>query len=336
MLCGIAYADSMEEPFDEGSYTHPHLMIEVAPDRRLNLFCLGRGEPTVIFDAGWGNWSLIWRKVQLKVADFTRACSFDRAGSGFSDGAMLPRDTEALTDDEHALITAAEIPSPYVLVGHSIAGLSSILYADNYLKELAGMVLVDPSFSHQSSIMASIPGLAQLLVPIDRQSRATTEACADAAHRHALPTSPELVDACLDHDPGFGSPLIKATDAMALRVDHWKDVISELSSFETLSGGDQSDPDSIELDASKHPLGDLNLIILTAGKVLKAPGMTEDQEAALFSGWKAAHDELASRSTRGQNIVVPNSSHYIQLDDPQIVIDQIRNVVVAARQHDRE
>lgn len=329
--CGIAAADPLAASFDEDLYTHSHLMVAVTPDRRLNLFCLGHGEPTVIFDAGWGNWSLTWRKVQPQVASFTTACSYDRAGLGFSDGAELPRDTEALTNDEHALIGAAGIKSPYILVGHSLAGLSSILYANRYQAELAGMVLVDPSLAHQSQVMASVPGLTELLVPIDRMVRTNTAACADAARNHSMPTIQELISWCLDHNSGFGPALVATTDSMASRVDHWQDAISELGNFETLSGGDQHDPDSAELDASKRSLGALNIIVLTAGKSLQAPGMTEAQKAALSSAWKAAHDELAARSTRGQNILVPNSSHYIQDDEPQVVIDQIYNVVVLAR-----
>ena len=331
LTCGVAAADPLAPSFDEEPYTHPHLMVSVAPGRKLNLFCLGHGEPTVIFDAGWGEWSLTWRKVQPQVASFTTACSYDRAGLGFSDGAPLPRDTEALTNDEHALISAAGIKSPYVLVGHSLAGLSSILYADRYQAELAGMVLVDPSLAHQSQVMASIPGLVELLAPLDRTVRANTAACADAAENQRMPTTPELIGWCLDHDLGFGPALVAVTDFMASRVDHWQDAISELGSFETLSGGKQHDPDSMELDANKRPLGTLNLIVLTAGKALQASGMTEVQEASLSSAWKAAHDELAARSTRGQSILVPKSSHYIQNDDPQIVIDQVHNVVTSAR-----
>src|SRR6058998_690879 len=72
-------------------YTRPGRIVAAADGARLNLYCMGSGSPTVIFDSGWEDWAPAWAKVQPEVAKFTRACSYDRAGVGFSDAGPMPR-----------------------------------------------------------------------------------------------------------------------------------------------------------------------------------------------------------------------------------------------------
>jgi hypothetical protein len=71
-------------------YAQPGKLVSVN-GFRLNLYCMGSGSPTVIFDSGWGDWAPAWSKVQPEIAKFTRACSYDRAGTGFSDPGPMPR-----------------------------------------------------------------------------------------------------------------------------------------------------------------------------------------------------------------------------------------------------
>jgi pimeloyl-ACP methyl ester carboxylesterase len=112
--------------------------------RRLYINCSGAGGgPTVILEAGFGNYSSTWNRVQPEVTKFARVCSYDRAGLGGSDPAPTPRTVVAFTEDLHALLSNAKVPGPYVLVGHSLGGILARLYASYYPAEVAGMVLVD-------------------------------------------------------------------------------------------------------------------------------------------------------------------------------------------------
>ena len=98
------------------------------------------GGPTVVLEAGHGNDSTIWLSVQVAVGPDTRVCSYDRANApgGASDPAPTPRTAEEVVADLHALLAAAEVPGPYVLVGHSLGGLFVRLYAGRYPDEVAG------------------------------------------------------------------------------------------------------------------------------------------------------------------------------------------------------
>src|SRR5262249_54543232 len=76
-------------PGDE-VYSRPGTLIPTT-GTRLNFYCMGTGSPTVVFDSGWEDWAPVWTIVQPEVARFTRACSYDRAGAGFSDPGPMPR-----------------------------------------------------------------------------------------------------------------------------------------------------------------------------------------------------------------------------------------------------
>ena len=329
VACRPALAGPARPPFDPAPFLHPQRLVTIAPGRRLNLFCTGHGKPVVILDSGLGGPTTAWASVQPAMSGFTEVCSYDRAGQGFSDPGPLPRDTDALVDDLHALLHAAALPPPYVLVGHSLAGLDAVLFADRYRPELAGMVLVDPSFAHQQEAFGTVPGVARMLA----QDVPDLQPCLDAARTRHLPTTTPLVDLCLDHDPTYSPALTKVLDRMALSPDHWSALTSELASFRLSPTASGPDVDSAELDRQARPLGDLPLIVLTAGDGKSGFGLPAPQDAALNRLRMAGHDRIAALSSAGRNQVVPDTGHYIQLDRPQIVIAAIREVVDDVRGH---
>ena len=124
-------------------------MVEVG-EHRVHLNCIGQGSPTVVLDGGWGYTSVEWSGwVQPEVANHTRVCAYDRAGMGWSEPEPGPAHAIQTTTELHTLLQEADEEGPYVLVGHSLAGLYSRIYADRYPEEVAGMVLVDSSHPDQ-------------------------------------------------------------------------------------------------------------------------------------------------------------------------------------------
>ena len=136
-------------------------LVDIGGGRRLWLECRGAGSPTVILEAGAGNNGQNWDAVGLPpssqqtavlpgVAAFTRVCAYDRPGTildfehrSRSDPAPMPRDAGDVVADLHALLTAAAVPGPYVLAGHSTGGLIVRLYAATHPDRVAGLVQVD-------------------------------------------------------------------------------------------------------------------------------------------------------------------------------------------------
>src|SRR5215213_6165761 len=137
----------------ERAYPPPGEMVDVG-GYSLHINCTGQGSPTVILDAGSGLFSTQWVRVQREVSHTTRVCAYDRAGMGWSQMGPDPRDAQQITSELHTLLSKAGIEGPYVLVGHSLGGISMLTYANRYPDEVAGVALVDSStdpdqFSHQ-------------------------------------------------------------------------------------------------------------------------------------------------------------------------------------------
>ncbi len=103
----------------------------------------GKGEPTVVLDAGLGDTSETWELVQPEVAKFSRVFSYDRAGLGRSEKAPTPRTCEDMVTDLRKLLTASNVHPPNILVAHSWSGINARWYASQYPNEIAGMVLID-------------------------------------------------------------------------------------------------------------------------------------------------------------------------------------------------
>ena len=105
---------------------------------RLHLHRYRTGSPPVVFDAALGGSSLSWTYVQPAVAAFTTACTYDRAGFGWSDAGPLPRTAGRIADELHTLLTTAAIAPPFVLVGHSFGAFSIRAYAARHRKTSPG------------------------------------------------------------------------------------------------------------------------------------------------------------------------------------------------------
>src|SRR5437016_9764408 len=140
LLLGI-HGTANAAPGDE-IYTRPGTLVR-ADGTRLNLYCTGTGSPTVVFDSGWEDWAPVWTIVQPEVAKWTRACSYDRAGAGFSDPGPMPRTSVRIADELRRALHNARIQGPYILVGHAFGGDNVRTFADRYAREVAGLVLID-------------------------------------------------------------------------------------------------------------------------------------------------------------------------------------------------
>jgi pimeloyl-ACP methyl ester carboxylesterase len=133
--------------------------------RKLSIQCWGNGSPVVILESGLGVYSGTWYKVAPEVAKFTRVCIYDRYGLGLSEAPLTPRTSDHMVAELHELLTKAQVPPPYILVGQSFGGLNIHLFASTYSKEAVGLVFVDaihPDFDRR---------LEPLLSPAQAQQR---------------------------------------------------------------------------------------------------------------------------------------------------------------------
>jgi pimeloyl-ACP methyl ester carboxylesterase len=175
----------------------PHL-VDIG-GRRMNLVCVGEGSPTLLFDVGAGSNLLTWQPIAHRAEALTRACFYDRAGYGYSDPSPRPMTLDNVTDDLHRLLKAAHVEGPFVLVGHSIGGLYATMYTDRYPDEVAGLVLIDPSFAGQGPPAMTPEQKAQMQKAAEAGD-VKTMSCADLARAGKL--SPSDPQGCFAFAPG--------------------------------------------------------------------------------------------------------------------------------------
>jgi pimeloyl-ACP methyl ester carboxylesterase len=133
----------------------PGVLVDIG-GHKLHLRCVGPADarPIVILEAGGGGSSRDWSLVQDLLSSRVRTCAYDRAGLGWSEPGPAPRTMRQEVFELHALLEAAKVPGPFVIVGHSIGGLLVRLYTERYGGEVVGVVLVDPT--HESDMLGSV------------------------------------------------------------------------------------------------------------------------------------------------------------------------------------
>jgi pimeloyl-ACP methyl ester carboxylesterase len=292
--------------------------------RRMNMVCIGHGAPAVVFESGLGGNLLNWQKVREPVAALTTACFYDRAGYGYSDPSSRPTMAQNVTDDLYWLLGKSGVERPIVLVGHSLGGLYATLYADQFPSQVAGLVLIDPLFAGED--LDETPDEEQRAATIYAQSQAFIARCAALARDGRLSTGGPA--GCFQVPAGSTPAEANYLFRQFLEPSRWDVMLSESKNTHAANALSE---DELEEQRAARTFGDKPLIVLTAGIIPPQPGDTPEEHAKSVAHWKAGHDRLAARSTRGESIIVPNATHMIQLDQPQTVIDAIRKVVLAAR-----
>ena len=318
-LAFSALAADATPPVDQREYARPHDLVDVGGGRRLNLYCAGKGSPTVVFDSGSGLAGWDWLLVHSKVATRTRACIYDRAGFGFSDPGDRPGTSANAVDDLHTLLSAANVPAPYVLVGHSYGGTNVQLYAYTYPNDVVGLVNVDGAHEDESARLDRITqGKLTMLM---RQYSEGAEACVAAARRHEMAPGSEAFTECVGEPPPmFGGPLAAVYVANRLSRSFW-----EAGRSEEVNAAVSDE----QLRQARKSFGNLPLAYLTRGvSPYLVPGKPQSElNKATERDVLAMHDEIARLSSRGTNRVVPGAGHSIHVDKPQAVIDAIDEVL---------
>jgi len=304
-------------PGDE-IYTRPGTLVP-ADGTRLNLYCMGSGSPAVVFDSGWEDWAPVWTIVQPEVAKWTRACSYDRAGAGFSDPGPLPRTSVRIADELRSALHNGGIEGPYILVGHAFGGDNVRTFAARHPGEVAGLVLVEADVT---SSPEERRGQARLIASL----RECRDAIAAGKPLPALPGRPART--CAQQffrglpeamwSPELNAKLLELAQTKVAMYDAY---ISEM---------EQMPQDETYLEKHSRPLGSLPIRVLSTGNhgihaldqahPLNAEQQKYEQEVAREqAGWLAL-------SSNAKQLFTDKSSEYIPFDQPNFVVDAIHEV----------
>jgi pimeloyl-ACP methyl ester carboxylesterase len=324
----LVAAHAAAQDTGDSVYARPGQLVDVG-GFRLNLYCMGSGSPTVVFDSGWGDWAPAWSKVQPEVAKWTRACSYDRAGTGFSDPGPMPRTSVRIAKELRTALHRAGIAGPYILVGSAFGGDNVRTFADLYMDEVAGLVLddADPvdleppamreeSHRGQAQIPTDMRDCRKLIaehkpLPIKapRPGR-PPQTCAQQFFFRGLP-EPEW-------SPELNAKLLELAQTKVAMYDAYA---SEM---------EQTPADEIYLQQHQRSLGSRPIRVLTSGN--HAVGHLERKPPDTPEHLKYEQDTTAAQarwlslSSNSKQIFTHNSSEYIQFDEPETLIKAIREV----------
>lgn len=328
VVCPLNIRAEPADAVDYKAYAGPQRLVEVEPGRRLNLVCMGEGTPTVVFDSGLAEPTSTWFRVQPRVAQHTRACSYDRAGSGFSDAGTQPGTSANIVHDLRRLLAAAKIEPPFLLVGQSYGGMNVRLHYYLHPDEVVAMVLVDPSHEDQTEgyRLLSPRGYTRAQwKALGDPGLAARRACVVAAAQGFEPGT-EAFRNCVFDAPEQMPPLLRRAylDMQQRPAFHQAQLTEEESVFATSAE---------QLSAARRSFMDLPVIVLTQAPDV-AP-LRNWETAALRKArgamWQNLHAGLAAGSARGVHRVIADSDHSIQLSQPDAVVAAIIEVLDKVR-----
>jgi pimeloyl-ACP methyl ester carboxylesterase len=299
---------------------------------RLHLNCTGSNKgsrPTVVLESGSGDFSFDWSLVQPGISRFTRVCSYDRAGNAWSDLGPRPRTMKQIAYELHTALMKTGAKGPYVLAGQSIGGLLIRTFAGQYPKEVAGIVLVDSTHEDTTlNLNGKIQRMRELaqgrtIPPIQTDMPAADKAL-------SLEERQQLENFLKQIGPSKIEPPF---DRLPLRIQQVR--LWALAQPQHYAA--DNDPywgeEFAEIYAARktheYPLGDTPLIVLTRGKS-EYPDTEVGRQ--LNEERKRMQLDLLNLSRDSKQMMATTSGHHIQLDDPELVIDAIRQVVNSVRQ----
>ena len=290
------------------AFPPPGQMIDVEGGP-LHLNCTGQGQPTVVLEAGASQPSVAWWPVQVGVAEFTRVCSYDRAGIGWSADAKGRPDPEGMVRRLRSTLSMAGVSPTFVMVGHSIGGPLAIIFGDLYPNDVVGYVFVDsadPDLFELSRVQPpEVPRIARV-----------------------------VVEAMTSLTAAVGFTRWQMGDIR--KPDHWPDDVFEVAvafAVQNSTAGSRERAAASQITrraAAVETFGSRPVVVLTAESSLRndgAPMAPQEWERLRLE----MQDAIARRSTNGTRRIVGDVGHNIHLDDPAATIRAIRDVVLAVR-----
>ena len=333
-LAGITY-ETIASRADKKRFPPPGQLVDVG-GYRLHIQCAGEGSPTVVLDTGLGSTALYWGKVLPEVAKYTRVCTFDRAGYGWSETGPEPRSSERITMELHALLKNAGVPGPYILVGWSFGGFTARLYPHLYPGEVAGIVLVDST--HEEQFVRYVPTVVNGIKKTGLNLEWLVKFLGGPERFHTFFEQAavrwDMIRSRLgilrwsrrnERDSEFWVKYPPGT---------WElERFCELQhGFLTAVRGEKAAWEESTAQAHKvAELGDLPLVVVSRAPDMKGPYPEWFPAVELEREWQAMQTELVRLSPQGRQVFARGSDHLIPHHRPQVVIDSILELVQGYR-----
>lgn len=318
LIVGVIY-ENLGRRNAAQNFPPPGKLVDIG-GRHIQLDCRGSGSPTVVFQSGLDmEGSLSWSAVHDEIAKTTRACAYSRAGIMWSAPHDAPQLAKSIAEDLHAALKNANEKGPLVLVGHSAGGPYNMIYTKYFGADVAGLVFVDTSHPDQISQFKALEVLESHSVPwslkldwywsvfLNKSGAALNwtgivrlNVAMEEKEKNRTESNDQAVKAYASTSLG---PTLKEDDA-------FEQTLNEAGTF-------------------RH-LGDRPIVVLTA--VHPVPKQESKFEKTSRENWSRMQADQAKWSSQSQHQLVQDTGHYIQFDQPAVVIDAVRSVISKVRE----
>ncbi|MBV9264013.1 MAG: alpha/beta hydrolase [Candidatus Eremiobacteraeota bacterium] len=298
-------------------YLRPGTLVHL-PQTTLSFYCLGKGKPVVVLEAGLGGRASQWRDVQSALASTTTVCSYDRAGYGFSSPGPEPRMSQRIAGELAAGLKMIGLSGPYVVVATSYGTFDIRLFAHDHPNDIAGAVLVNPS-AEQEELQSADPAIER----IDAAGLSDAKACLAAAAAGNIKLNSAMSQQCIGSPDD--SPAGKVRQALLEQPTFWQALVSE---WENIRASAQQVADS------NQNFGFRPLIVISAGVEPSYSGLPADQQTALhkfWPMWNRWQDDLAGLSTTSYHVRTSSAERSTERSNPSCVAQAIQAVIAASR-----
>ncbi len=274
---------------------------------RLHYYKKGNGGPTVVFETAFDPAGhLQWYNIQQALPDSYTSISYDRAGILWSDRGDKPKSGDEIAKDLHQLLEKANVPKPYILVGHSFGGTLTRFFVDKFPSDVAGVILVDSQCPDDEKYLS--PELFKMTsqgLPSGLLKFANTFGLARLMFKNMFPDGKEY-----EYQNSIMPALLyKSVDAVFEEQDHMSSIKKEASKIKSF--------------------GAIPLYILTAGDEKRYDSFIKDEKFKLemLTAWNKMQSDFLLLSTNSKQIIVLNSGHYINQEQPAIIVDAINDLM---------
>jgi pimeloyl-ACP methyl ester carboxylesterase len=299
-LMGVSY-EKIGEYKDSKKYPPVGEMVNVN-NHRINVFTKGEGNVTVVFIGGLNEPNAYADLYPLYnvISNHAKIAVYDKPGHGWSEITDVSRDIDSIVDEVHTALLESEQKPPYILVGHSLASLTSIRFAQKYKDEVSGVVLIDggsPEYYSENKLGIS----------------------SSSEFKYQMLKSSGIARLAIYHTSYF-SKIISGANNLELLPDDLKQLYKSMT-LKTMYNKNIIDESNMASDSAKivldnGKLGDIPLRIFTA-----------ESNTSVISEWEDSQIALKEWSTDSKQIVVKNSRHAIHQFEPDVINDEIMKLI---------
>ena len=291
---------------------------------KLHIDIKGKGSPAVVMIAGSQAFSVDWSLVMPGISGITQVCTYDRPALAWSDPGPMPRTFDQDIYELHTLLHKSGVKPPYILVGHSLGGIIARLFEKKYPTEVKGLVLVDAT--SEDAVLFMNGKIQRLRTFSQNRTNPPVKTKPDTSTK--IPSMKDMEEMWkMMGEPKIESPF----DRLPKKFQEQRIWAMRQPKFLLADNGPYwADEFSAMYADSLYSLGNKPIYVLSSGR----DAFSKNTDSAMKAIWLEKleqKEKMSNLSSNSKHIITTKSGHEIHLEEPELVINAIKEVIMAVR-----